>query len=114
MPNPVGFFEIVGPDGPALQQFYASVFGWTVDATRVPGYGYLDSGVPGSLPGGIRQETAAPAERILYIRVPDLGAALTRVTAAGGVTVLPPTKLPWVHFALFRDPAGNLTGLLAD
>jgi uncharacterized protein len=114
MPNPVAFFEIVGPDGPALQRFYSSVFGWTVDATRVPGYGYLDCGEPGGLPGGIRQETAAPAERLLYIRVPDLAQALDRVRSAGGVTVLPPTRLPGVHFALFRDPAGNLTGLLAE
>ncbi len=114
MPNPVAFFEIVGPDGPALQQFYATVFGWTVDPTRVPGYGYLDTGVPGALPGGIRQETNIPPERVLYIRVPDLGVTLDQVQSAGGVTVLPPTRLPWVHFALFRDPAGNLTGLLAE
>lgn len=114
MPNPVAFFEIVGPDGPALQQFYATVFGWTVDATKVPGYGYVDSGEPGAVPGGIREETKTPPERVIYIRVPDLAAALARVTAAGGVVVLPPTRLPWVHFALFRDPAGNTTGLLAD
>jgi hypothetical protein len=114
MPNPVAFFEIVGPDGPALQRFYGEVFGWSVDSTKVPGYGYLDSREPGALPGGIREESAAPPERVLYIRVAELPAALERVTTAGGTVVLPPTRLPWVHFALFRDPAGNLTGLLAD
>jgi predicted enzyme related to lactoylglutathione lyase len=114
MPNPIAFFEIVGPDGPALQRFYADAFGWTVDATKVPGYGYLNTGEPNALPGGIRQETVAPPERVLYIRVPDMPAALEKVKAAGGSVVLPPTRLPWVHFALFRDPAGNLTGLLAD
>lgn len=114
MPNPVAFFEIVGPNGPALQQFYANAFGWAVDTTRVPGYGYLDTGEPGAIQGGIREENVAPPERVLYIRVPDLASALERVNAAGGVTIMPPTKLPWVHFALFRDPAGNLTGLLAE
>ena len=113
MPNPVAFFEIVGPDGPALQQFYATVFGWTVDTRRVPGYGYLDSGVPGTVKGGIRQETSAPAERVLYIQVADLAKSIEQVKAAGGSVVLPPTRLPWIHFALFRDPAGNLTGLIA-
>jgi predicted enzyme related to lactoylglutathione lyase len=44
----------------------------------------------------------------------QLGVALDRVTAAGGVTIVPPTRLPWVYFALFQDPAGNLTGLLAE
>lgn len=75
MPNPVVFFEIVGPDGPALQRFHADTFGWTVDTTKVPGHGYLNT---------------------------------------GGTVVLPPTRLSWTHVALFRDPAGNLTGLPAD
>lgn len=113
MPNPVTFFEIVGPDGTALQQFYARVFGWSVDTSKVPGYGYLDSNVPGAIKGGIRQETSAPAERVLYISVPDIGAAVEQVKQSGGSIVLPPTRLPWIHFALFRDPAGNLTGLVA-
>ncbi len=73
MPNPVAFFEIVGPVGPALQRFYSTVFGWKVDANRVPGYGYLDSGDPEALPGGIRQETATPPARVLDIQVPDTG-----------------------------------------
>ena len=84
MPNPVAFFEIVGQAGPALPQFYSTAFGWTVDATRVPGYGYLDTGAPGAIAGGLRQETTAPPERVLYIRVPDLVAALENVTAAVG------------------------------
>lgn len=113
MPNPITFFEIVGPDSAALQRFYGTVFGWEVDSTRVPGYAYLSSGVEGSISGGIRQETEAPAERILYFETENLAAALERVTAAGGSVVLPPTRLPWVHFALFRDPGGNLTGLIA-
>jgi predicted enzyme related to lactoylglutathione lyase len=87
MPNPVDFLEIDGPDGPALQQFYTMVLGWRVDTSRVPGYGYLDAGDPGALPGGIRQEAAAPAERVLYIKAPDLAQALERVKPGGGVTV---------------------------
>ncbi|HTS87286.1 MAG TPA: hypothetical protein VMG41_02245 [Gemmatimonadales bacterium] len=35
-------------------------------------------------PGGIRQETAITPERVLYLRVPDLGAALEKINAAGG------------------------------
>jgi hypothetical protein len=114
MPHPIAFFEVVGPNGPQLQQFYASAFGWTVDATRVPGYGYLDTGVAGAIQGGVREEVSAPPGHMLYIAVPDLADALARIEANGGRTVLPPTKLPWVHFALFTDPAGTVTGLLQE
>jgi hypothetical protein len=34
MPNPVTHFEIVGKDGKKLQEFYASLFGWAVDANN--------------------------------------------------------------------------------
>ena len=31
MGDPVVHFEIAGPDGPALQQFYRDLFGWKID-----------------------------------------------------------------------------------
>jgi predicted enzyme related to lactoylglutathione lyase len=107
MGNPVVFFEIAGPDGQRLRDFYGAAFGWTFDTARVPGYGYA---VGAGLNGGIRQD---PPDKVLYIQVPDLAAALELVAAAGGQTVLPPTEVPGViAFALFKDPAGNLLGLV--
>jgi predicted enzyme related to lactoylglutathione lyase len=50
---------------------------------------------------------------VLYVQVPDLQAALDRIAAAGGQTVHPPTEVPGIiTFALFKDPAGNLLGLV--
>jgi predicted enzyme related to lactoylglutathione lyase len=45
--------------------------------------------------------------------VPDLQAAVDRVVAHGGIVLIPPTEVPSViTFALFKDPAGNTTGLV--
>lgn len=49
---------------------------------------------------------------MFYIQVPDLEAALARVTAAGGTVLLPATEVaPNVTIANFGDPAGNRVGL---
>lgn len=113
MPNPVVFFEISGPDGQCLQEFYGSVFGWAVESRPFPGYAYMATGNDGPRPAGIREEPEAPPERVLYIRVDDLAATLAEVVRLGGEVVIPPTEVPGViTFALFKDPAGNRTGLI--
>lgn len=44
----VGWFEVTGKDGPALQKFYAQLFGWTVnDAGDGSGYGLVEAGEKG-------------------------------------------------------------------
>jgi predicted enzyme related to lactoylglutathione lyase len=113
MGNPVVFFEITGPDGAVLQSFYSEVFGWAVESRPFPSYAYMSTDQAGVQAGGIREEPQAPPERVLYIRVPDLQAALDRVVAQGGSVLIPPTEVPGiVPFALFKDPAGNATGLV--
>jgi predicted enzyme related to lactoylglutathione lyase len=103
MSAPVVFFDIAGPEPEKLQQFYASVFGWTVD-----GNGGIAGA--GALGGTLRQD---PAEKILYIAVPDIDAALNQIASAGGRVSLPRTVIPdVVTFALFLDPAGNRMGLV--
>ena len=36
MGNPVVHFEIAGPDGLVLQQFYRDLFGWKIDSLVKP------------------------------------------------------------------------------
>lgn len=99
---PIVFFDIAGPDAAKLRSFYGSIFGWTIsdqNAIKTP-----------SLEGTFRQD---PAEKILYMGVPDINAALKQITDAGGKVVLPRTVVPNVTiFALFTDPAGNRMGLV--
>jgi predicted enzyme related to lactoylglutathione lyase len=103
MPAPIVFFDIAGPDATKLHAFYASVFGWSIDAQNA-------IKTPGGLDGTLRQD---PAEKIIYMGVPDINAALEQIKAAGGTVDMPRTVIPKVvTFALFKDPAGNRMGLV--
>ena len=68
------------------------------------------------MPGLLRVEPpnqGPVAERLIYIGVPDINAALAKITANGGAVVFPRTEVPGiVVLALFRDPAGNRMGLV--
>lgn len=110
MANPVVHFEIVGPDGEALQRFYGETFGWTINADNPMSYGLVDTGGQG-INGGIG--SAEQPLATFYIEVGDPAAFLKKVTAAGGEVVQDVTLIPdMVTFAQFRDPAGNLVGLV--
>ena len=56
MGNPVVHFEIAGPDGPALQQFYRDLFGWNVEVAgeEMGFYGVVQAN-EGGIGGGIFQ-----------------------------------------------------------
>jgi predicted enzyme related to lactoylglutathione lyase len=41
---PVTWFEVMGSDAARTQQFYADLFGWTVDGPAFPGYATADTG----------------------------------------------------------------------
>jgi predicted enzyme related to lactoylglutathione lyase len=104
MSAPIVYFEVAGPDGEKLNQFYSSVFGWNID-----GANQIAASSTGGLKGGIRQD---PPEKVFYLGVPDIVEALKQIEAAGGSVVVPRTVVPGVvTFALFTDPAGNRLGL---
>ena len=102
MTTPIVFFDIAGPDAGALREFYASNFGWSIDDHLA-----IDTG---GLRGTLRQD---PAEKIIYLGVPDIDAVLAAINASGGKTEMPRTVIPnVVTIALFSDPAGNRMGLV--
>jgi predicted enzyme related to lactoylglutathione lyase len=51
MGTPIVYFEIAGPEGEKLREFYSSVFGWTIDEVD-----RIDASSTGGLRGGIRQD----------------------------------------------------------
>jgi predicted enzyme related to lactoylglutathione lyase len=111
MPDPVVHFEIAGPDPVRLAAFYGRLFGWSITPGTFGNYYNIAPAVPGGLPGGIRQETFT--ERVFYVKVPDLHAAVKRAEDLGGRVVIPPKLVPGVvHFAMIEDPAGNRAGLV--
>ena len=115
MPDPVVHFEIISSEAPNLHRFYGSVFGWKIAADNPFGYGMVDTRNPGRginggigapLPGGTGHFT-------IYVQVPNIDAALSRVITEGGRIALSKTTVPnGPTMAQFFDPAGHLMGLI--
>jgi predicted enzyme related to lactoylglutathione lyase len=113
MASPVVHFEIGSKDSAALAEFYSSVFGWSFAPLGVAQA--LVGGAEGG-PTGMLNALGHPPETyvMVYIQTDDLGAAITRVTEAGGSKVVGPVPLPdGRRFAWVRDTAGNVIGLLS-
>lgn len=101
-PAPIVFFDIAGPDAAKLHAFYNAVFHWPIDANNGIKTPRLD--------GTLRQD---PPEKVIYIGVHDINAALEQIRQQGGTVDTPRTVVPnVVTFALFKDPAGNRMGLV--
>jgi predicted enzyme related to lactoylglutathione lyase len=112
MVNPVAWFEVTGPDAAGLQNFYAQAFGWQIDASNPMNYGMVPA-EEGGIGGGVGPHPEGGAHATFYIAVPDLDAALTRVSELGGQTIMPPMDVPdGPSIAFFSDPAGNQIGLM--
>jgi uncharacterized protein len=112
MGNPIVHFEIRSDDPDALRGFYAELFGWTYPDGGMPGYTYVESGVPaGTIPGGIGPTQGGRPMVTVFAGVADVPASLERATELGGTVVQPATKVPGVTFGLFSDPQGNIIGV---
>jgi hypothetical protein len=109
--QPVVHFEIHGKDGKQLQDFYSRAFDWQIDANNPMQYGMV-SAAAGGIAGGVTASEAAPAV-VVYVQVADPAAALRKISEMGGTTVMEPAEVPGgPTIAQFRDPAGNLMGLV--
>ncbi len=118
MANAVVHFEIVGRDHEALQQYYGDLFDWKItQASPDFPYGLVsardgDKGIDGGI--GMVQTGGEP-QLTFYVEVEDIQASLDRACALGGETFVPVTTIPgMVTFAHFKDPEGNLVGLVAS
>ena len=118
------WFEVMGSDAARTQEFYAELFGWTLDDAGFPDYAMVDTGtgrgVQGGLGGG--QESRWTTT---YAWVADLDEAFSRAEALGGSRVsdqgVPELKdraraarfgtVDTMKTGAFRDPAGNVFGI---
>jgi predicted enzyme related to lactoylglutathione lyase len=112
--HPVVHFEFGGTDGSALAGFYGKLFGWDVQDGG-PDYWLLQTGGEG-IAGGVLQTAAGmPPYVTVYISVEDLDAFLSAAEALGASRIVGPTPIPGVGaFAMFRDPEGNVVGLMRE
>ena len=114
MGQPVVHFEILGKDAKKLQEFYAGLFDWHIDANNPMNYGIVDTHGDGGIGGGIGP-AQGPNQVTFYVQVDDPQAYLNNIEGMGGKTVMPVTEIPdMVTFALFADPEGNVVGLVKE
>lgn len=105
MPSPIVYFDIAGPDDQLLRDFYSKIFGWEFDKTS-----QFTVNIVSPLEGAVRKD---PAEKRLYIGVPDVTKTLNAIESNGGSVDAPRFEVPGtVVLGLFKDPAGNEMGLV--
>jgi predicted enzyme related to lactoylglutathione lyase len=111
MPNPVVHFEVLGKDAAALQNFYASAFGWELERA-MPEYALVGA-ADGGIAGGIGAAPGGDSHVTFYVQVEDLEGALRHVESLGGKRLMEPTEVPGgPTIALFADPEGHVIGLV--
>lgn len=111
MPNPIVHAEIRSTDPDATRAFFGRLFGWTFPEGGIPGYTYIESGVPNALPGGISPLQSGNPLVTFFVGVEDIDATLAEVVRLGGTVVQEVARVPGVAFALIADPAGQVVGL---
>lgn len=105
MAAPIVFFDIAGPKEANLAEFYHAVFDWPCGQT-----GNFIAGNAPDLAGALRED---PADKVIYVGVPDVTATLDLIVKAGGTIDTPRFEVSGVVvLGLFRDPAGNRMGLV--
>jgi uncharacterized protein len=115
MGNPIVHFEIRSADPDAARTFYGQLFGWSFPEAGMPGYTYIDSGVPaGTIPGGMSPLQGGSSMVTVFAGVEDVAAALAKAVELGGSVVQPAMSVPGVTFGLFADPQGNIVGVASQ
>ncbi|MPZ95555.1 MAG: VOC family protein [Propionibacteriales bacterium] len=121
MSGRVSHFEIPADDVKRAQAFYAEAFGWNV--VPMPEMGYTTVGTTpsdeqgrptevGGINGGMMQRQEPITGPVITIDVEDIDAALAKVTAQGGATVVGKQAAGDMGFtAYFTDSEGNTLGL---
>lgn len=111
MANSIVYFEILGKDKAALEDFYTAVFDWQLTPANdqythiAPGAG-INGGIGKSMDGGSGHVT-------FYVEVESIEDALTRVESRGGKRIMGPEQMPkGPLIALFTDPEGRTIGLI--
>ena len=119
MGQPVVHFEIVGQDAGKLQDYYAQLFGWDIDANNPMGYGVVTregnvnaDGV--GIGGGITKGPDGYGGHVtFYVEVPDAEAAMAQAEGLGGTRMMGPEEvMNGLVIGLFTDPEGHVIGVV--
>jgi len=114
-PKPQGprvvHWEVQARDLAGQQRFFGDLFGWAISADNPMRYGMVAAGGKDAIGGGIGEMSDAP-RTTFYVQVPDINATLAKALSMGAETIMPRTDAGMVVMAQFRDPEGNVVGLV--
>jgi hypothetical protein len=110
MSAPFAWFDVTTKNAGEVREFYASLFGWTMQAAPQPYAGWMmERDQPW---GGVMASDTATAGRWLpYVVVEDLDAAAQRAVALGASIVQDRTEGPAGAAVTLADPGGALLAL---
>jgi hypothetical protein len=113
MGSPVVQWQMLSNRPDELAAFYATLFGWTVNADNALGCRMVDTGSPKGIPGGIwPAPPEAHAFTQIFVAVDDVPASVARAQALGATVIVPPQKLPdGDELAILLDPQGISFGV---
>ena len=114
MPDRLRHFEIGISDMDRAKEFYGALFGWRFHSDG-PNYAMIQTG--SDLEGGLTHiSTNRPPWLVLYMQVDDIDEKLEQAKELGAEIVKRKTLIheDYGYFGLFKDPSGNLVGLLSD
>jgi predicted enzyme related to lactoylglutathione lyase len=104
-------WEVQAKDPVRQQEFFSSLFGWKIDANNPMSYGMVSGAGKDTIGGGIGGTQDSPRVTV-YVHVSDITQTLERAESLGAPTVMPRTDIGPVIMGLFRDPEGNVIGLI--
>ena len=113
-PGDFCWFELATSDQPAANQFYTSLFGWTVtDSPISDSETYSMYKLAGEDVGAAytmrpeQRDQGVPPNWLLYVAVPDVEQSIARVERAGGTVLSPAFDVrEFGRMAVLRDPQG--------
>jgi len=105
-------FEIYGDKPEQLIEFYKNVFGWKFEKWGPMDYWIIKTGEGPGIDGGLGKQKNPG---INTIDVSDVDKYIEKITKAGGTVIVPKTTMPGIgYLAFFKDPQGNVFGIMTD
>ena len=109
--NKPAWVDLATTDAEAARDFYARLFGWSLEVSEDPQYGgYATAKLDDKSVAGIgpkQDGDRSPAAWSLYIGTDDVDGLATKVEEAGGNVVAPPFDVgDQGRMAVFTDPSG--------
>ncbi|MFE9774421.1 VOC family protein [Streptomyces sp. NPDC005931] len=112
-PGSLGWVELLTRAPERAADFYASVFGWSVDPSRrYPRWSVGGTDFGGMVTMDDKFPHEVPAHWLPYFAVEDVDAAGDTAARAAGTVLMEPTSVPeGPRIAVLRDPQGAMFGV---